>query len=140
MASSAGRGVAFLDDAEELAIGVSHDPAVAGRVALRGQHGDGVADHTVAGDERAQRLAAQQRHVAIGHDDGSRDDADGFRDHPHGVASPELLFLHDDPRFGRLAGYLRAHLIPAVTDDDHELFGDQLTGYRQRVPEQSTPA
>ena len=135
-----GRGIAFLDDAQERAVAVPDDPAVPGGVAARGEHGDRVARPVMAIDEFAQRLAAQQRHVAVAHHDRAGDGADRLGDHADRVPGAELLVLAHDPRLRGDRGHLRADLLPAMPDDDHELGRVKLVGRRERVPEQGAAA
>ncbi len=62
-------GILLFDDRTDLALGVAHDPAVAGRVDDLGhQHGQAARLR----QQVAQRLAADQRHVAVQHQNGCR--------------------------------------------------------------------
>ncbi len=135
-----GRGVALLDDAQERAVGAPDDPPEPGEVPPRGQHGDGVARPVMAVDQLAQRLAAQQRHVTVGHHDGAGDDPNRLGHHADRVPGAELLVLADDQRLRRHRGDLGAHLFPAVPDDDHQPAGVELACCRDRVPEQGPAA
>ena len=91
-------------------------------------------------DEFAQRLAAQQRHVAVADHDGAGDGADRLGDHADGVPGAKLLVLVHDPRLRGDRGHLRADLLPAIPDHDHELGRVKLVGRRERVPEQGAAA
>jgi len=90
--------------------------------------------------ELAQRLAAQQRHVPVCDDHGAAELANRLGDHPHRVPGAELLVLDDDQRSRRLASHLRAHLVPAMPDDDHDPFRVELTGHREGVADHAAPA
>ena len=135
-----GRGVALLDDAQERPGRVAHDPPVAGGVTARGQHGDRVARRLVRVDQLAQRLAAQQRHVAVADDHGAGDGADRLQHHPHRVAGAELLVLHHDVSLGRGGQGSRGDLLPRVPDDHDQPLRGQLLRRGQRVPEQRPAA
>ena len=91
-------------------------------------------------DKLAQRLAAQQRHVAVADHDRAGDGADRLGDHADRVPGAELLVLVDDPRLRRDRGHLRRDLFPAMPDDDHQPGRVKLVGRRERVPEQGAAA
>ena len=132
--------VALLDDPQEGAVGVAHDPPETREVAPRGQHGDRVARRLVPARQFAERLPAQQRHVTVGHDDRACQGANGLDDHPHGVPGAKLLLLDDDVRPRYRGDGRRAHLFLGVPDHDREPLGGEVARGRERVPEQGPPA
>ncbi len=141
MARCVRRGVALLDDRGNAPSRVPDDPPVAARVAdPGGQHGDGVARRGVLADERGQRLAAQQRHVAVGDDDDAGHDAEGLDHHAHRVAGAEP----GDParRRPRPAAYRAASAltcVPAVPDDDHQRCGSSSPAAASACPSMLRP-
>ena len=140
MARSAGVASRSSTMRRNVAVAVPDDPPVPGRVAPRGEHGDRVARPVMPVDELPQRLAAQQRHVAVAHHDGAGDGPDRLGDHADRVPGAELLVLAHDPRLRRDRGHLRADQFPAMPDDDHQPGRVKLVGRRERVPEQGAAA
>ena len=133
------RGVALLDYPQERAVRITDDPAEAGKVTSRGQHGHGVGGRHVAAGKIVQRFAAQQRHVAVGDHYRARHRADGLSDHPDCVAGAELLLLDDDGRLRGRRGDRSAHLLLHVPHHDHEPLRVKFRRRCDRVPEQRAP-
>ena len=130
-------GVLLLHDPGDRPRRAAQDPAVAGRVVeVAGQQRDGVGLGVMDGDEVGERLAGEQRGVAVRHDDGAlqaRQVGEGALD---GVAGAQLLLLHDRARLGRDVGEVGDDLVAAVADDDDEMGGLQRAGSSDGVVDQ----
>ena len=125
-----------LDDALDVAVGAAEHAAVAARVLElhRGQRrrGPGL---LVGGDDRGDRLARDQRHVAVQHDHGACriDQAGRGRD---GVAGPARSLLDRDlDAVGQVLGEQPLRIV----DDDHPLRAGLARG-EQRPQDHRSPA
>ena len=134
------RRVGVLDDLDQRAAAVPDDPAEIGRARPGGQHRDGVAGRGVLPDERGERLAPEQGHVAVGHQHHAGHDAEGLDHHAHRVAGAGLAVLHDDGRGRCVPHGLGTDLLPAVPGDDHHVLRIELAGRREHVPEHAATA
>ena len=120
--------VLLLDDAQQGAGFVADDAAVPGRVVhLGGQDGDGVGVGFVDFDEARDRLGGQQRHIAVGDDDGSGEVLGQLGQRAFGGASGARNFVLVGDEQGPLGGHGKGvevgdELIALVADDDDEMF------------------
>ena len=97
MARSSARGVLLLDDADDVPALVAQDPAVAGRIGRRRRHHRQAAVAARGPHQRGQRLAPQERHVAVEHQDQvAGEPLQGGHRQLDRVAGPALLGLLDD--------------------------------------------
>ena len=118
-----GESVLVLDDAGDGTGFVAQDAAVAGRVLdLRGQHGDGVAARLVRARQVDEGLRREQRHVAVGDEDGAaqvgRQDVEGALG---GAAGALDLVLIGDRRARLELLDVRGDDVALVTHDDREM-------------------
>ena len=96
-----GVGVLLLDDGDEQARAVAHDPAVPGRVVdHRRQHRGRRSCRVVGGQQRGEGAGGEQGRVTGGHDHGPvpgrrrPGGVEGRERRAQGVAGPALLLLH----------------------------------------------
>jgi hypothetical protein len=129
------RRVGLLDDAPHAAVRPAHDEA--GQRRRRSQHGEVRARLRLVLCQRAQRLLAQQRHVAVEDEHVAGEAAQRGLGLLHGVAGAVLLRLHDEPRAAR---ELLLHLLPVAADDHHQVLGLQGLGRADRPAEQRPAA
>ncbi|MNV03859.1 hypothetical protein D3C71_941420 [compost metagenome] len=127
-------GVFLLDDRADLALGIAHDAPVAGRVGNLGhQHGQAARLR----QQVAQRLAADQRHIAVQHQNGCR--IRHFRHGlQHGMPGAQLLALLRPAQIG-LIGECLPDRFTAVAVNDMDCFGLQLTRGIDDVGEHRAP-
>jgi len=116
-----GVGVAVLHDRGDRPGVGARDPAVPGRVRDDGsEHGDRVARPLVLRGEGTQRLAAQQRHIAVADDHGAGQRAGDRQGALDGVPGALLLVLDcgGDGQGGEVggAGQILLHLLATVAD------------------------
>ena len=91
------RGVLLLDDADHVAPLVAQDPAVAGRIGRRRRHHRQAAVAARGPHQRRQRLAPEERHVAVEHQDQlTGEPLQGRHRQLDRVAGAALLGLLDD--------------------------------------------
>ncbi len=134
--------VLLLDDADDPAVLVADDPAVAGRVPqARGDDGDGRPAGLVGLGQRDERLAAQQRDVAVGDEDGPGEvRGQGVEATLGGPAGALDLVLvgDDDPVVEGLAE--GDDLVAPVPDDDGDVLGAGVPPGPDGVAEERSPA
>ena len=124
----------LLDDAPQPAAAIAHDAAVAGRIGeLRRQQREAVG--AGAREQRAQRLGAQQRHVAVEHQHLVRIGNRGHRLLQR-VAGAELLALLRPVQRSDAARTARAHALAAVAVDHVDRFGRELRGQLEHMRQQ----
>jgi len=122
-------GVLLLDDPADPRL-VPQDPAVAERLRHDpAQDRRGPACGLVVGHQRPQRLTAEQRRVAVRHQDGPTGDRARLDRHPHRVGGAELLGLDGDHSLGEDLGDVRLDQLPLVTHDRDDA---RRTGLRDR--------
>ncbi len=125
-----------LDDALDVAVGAAEHAAVAARVLeLHRRQRRGGAGLLVRGDDRGDRLARDQRHVAVQHDHGALPDRSG-RPRPRRRRRSRAAAAGSPPR-RRRAGARRA--AAWIVDDDHPLRSGLARG-EQRPQDHRSPA
>ena len=133
-------GVPVLDDALNLAIGVTEDPPVAARVGhLGGEHGDRGLPTAVLVEQRRQGLAGQHRDITVGDDHLATQRAETLQGHLDGVPGAQLLLLHRGRHVRGDLAQMGLDLVPAVPDHDHDVLRLQVGGRAHRVAEQGVP-
>ena len=137
-----GAGIALLDDGRHGAVGLAHDPAVAGGVVQDGrQQGHGVAALDVLGEQSPKGGGVQQRHVPAGHHDRpcevlrQRGEAAG-----DGTTGARRLVLVRGHRIGCHLGQVGDDGVALVAHDDDEMIGAQAAGGGDGVVEETAPA
>ncbi len=143
-----GGGVLLLDDGGDRAGGVADDPAVAERIlGLAGQHGQGATGRAVVGHQRLQRLALEQRGVAVHHHDRAvigdrprRAAGERVEGDPDRVPGAVLGLLHRDERVGGQREDVRLDLLALVADHRDEVFRLERLGGGDDVPDQAATA
>ncbi len=107
------RGITVFDDRRDMAVGVMHDAAVAGRIGRFGhQHCEG----TRRGHHLRQGVGQDQRHIAIEHQHSRRIGNGGHR-LLQGMAGAQALRLFHEQQI-RLLRKRRPHRVAAVADHD----------------------
>ena len=135
------RRVHFLDDLADRPPVIKNDPAVSGRVRHpRGERGHRVLVRLVHADQVRQRLAAQQRRIAVGHHHDAADLAHRFQRGADRVARPLLPGLDDHARIRRVLGDVRDHLVPALARHHDEAVRVQVADDREHVPQHAATA
>ena len=137
--------VLLLDDRHDVAVGVADDPAVAVRVGDDpAEDAHGTLCRLVLGGEGAQRVALEQRGVAVRDQDralerlpGGQDGLDGD---PHRVTRAVLLLLHREQRRRRQLLDVGADLVAPVTDDGDDPLGLDRGHRGQHVADHAAPA
>lgn len=88
-------------------------------------------------DQGPEGVAGQQRHVAVGHEDGAlevgRQRVEGAFGRPPGALD---LVLVGDHGLGVDLGDVRSHEVTLVADDHGEVLGVDRTGRSDGVPDQ----
>ena len=125
-----GGGVLRLDDGGHLASLVTHDTAVgAGLINVGGQDSYGVLVFLVEGNQFAQSLGAQQRNIAVGHQDGAGDGClriQGVQTDLNSAAGTRNLILINDGYLRVKRKHMLSNLIALVTYHNSEALGVQI--------------
>src|SRR5690606_9471791 len=123
------RGVLLLHDAHDDAVLVAHHAAIArGILETHGEKAEG--NGSGGARELPQRVARQQRHVAVEDEHAAPEAGERLARALHRVRGAELLLLLDEAqRRFREAGFERlAHLLGAVADHDDDRIATELDG------------
>ena len=128
-------GVLLLDDRDDRALRVTDDAAVArGVLERRRDDGDGTAGRVVRRDESLERGARQQRHVAVGDDDGAGEVAGQRLERAlHGAPCPLDVVLVGDDRLRVDLRHVLGDAVALVAHDDGEVVRARAPGRPDRV-------
>ena len=123
------------DDPLDATVGAADDPSVAGRVGhLRGEDGDRGPGGLVRGIQLTQGGGGQQRHIAVGDEDGAvevgRQRLQAAFD---GAAGALDLVLVGDQTVGVALGDVGGDPVALMTDDDLQIRGVDSPGRGDRM-------
>ncbi len=133
--------VLVLDDRLDAAVRRPDHPPVPGRVRHLGrQHRRGIALILMRLHQRPERLAPQQRMIAVRHDHGPVQRTGLLQRHPHRVPGTALVLLHHGLGVGRVLRQVLDDLLAPVPDDDDKALRLQPPRGGEHMPEHAAPA